>query len=235
MNLPDGLVINLNNVVLDDRSTFELPVVIQCTFSNLHEIHVGCFTGIYGGKIGHCTIGRYCSIAPAVDIASDQHPTDWLSSSMVQYVDNIHGWGDWIKRNGDNYYPPVNKFHSNEPVTIGNDVWVGQGVFIKSGVKIGDGAVIAAHSVVTKDVPSFAIVAGVPATVKKYRFDEDTIERIKQIEWWNYNISGIKSISFNNISSSLDLLSKLIDDKKLVCIRPKTICYSDIKNKTLST
>ena len=72
-----------------------------------------------------------------------------------------------------------------EPVQIGNDVWIGARATILDGVKIGDGAVIAAGAVVTKDVPSYAIVGGVPAKVIKYRFDENRIKELLVEQWWN--------------------------------------------------
>ena len=68
---------------------------------------------------------------------------------------------------------------------IGNDVWIGKRAIIKAGVKIGDGAVVGAGAVVTKDVPPYAIVAGVPAKIIKYRFDEDTIAQLLKTKWWN--------------------------------------------------
>ena len=74
----------------------------------------------------------------------------------------------------------------NQGVEIGNDVWIGEAVFINDGVKIGTGAVVGAHSVVTKDVPPYAIVAGVPAKMIRYRFDEETIQKLLESKWWEW-------------------------------------------------
>lgn len=85
-----------------------------------------------------------------------------------------------------------NKHFSNIPaeinknVVIGNDVWIGEAVFINDGVKIGSGAVIGAHSVVTKDIPPYAIVAGAPAKILRYRFDEETIKHLLESRWWEW-------------------------------------------------
>lgn len=68
---------------------------------------------------------------------------------------------------------------------IGNDVWIGQNVFLIGGIHVGDGAVILAGAVVTKDVPAYAIVGGVPAKIVKYRYDDETIEFFLNIKWWN--------------------------------------------------
>lgn len=198
------------------NSWVEAPVVIQATLAPNNLIQVGAFTGIYGGKIGHCKIGRYCSIAPGVDIASDQHPSDWLSTSMVQYVPNVHGWSTWLNENNYVSEPSNNRFNSNSFVEIGNDVWVGQGVFIKSGIRIGDGAIIAAHSVVINDVPPYAIVAGVPATVKKFRFDDSVIAMMSKIRWWDYNIQAVASkINFANVQEALSVLESEIGEGRL--------------------
>ena len=70
--------------------------------------------------------------------------------------------------------------------TVGNDVWIGQDVVIKGGVKIGDGAVIGARSVVTRDVPPYAVVVGVPAKVIKYRFEQEKIDFLEKLQWWNW-------------------------------------------------
>ncbi|ENF3824570.1 CatB-related O-acetyltransferase [Escherichia coli] len=74
---------------------------------------------------------------------------------------------------------------------IGNDVWIGNDVVLKGGIAIGDGAVIAANSVVTKDVPPYAIVAGVPAKIIRFRFDSNVIDELLRIKWWNYNYSDL--------------------------------------------
>lgn len=79
----------------------------------------------------------------------------------------------------------------NKGVEIGNDVWIGEAVFINDGVKIGTGAVIGAHSVVNKDVPPYAIVAGAPAKILRYRFDHDVIEKLLESKWWEWSENRI--------------------------------------------
>jgi acetyltransferase-like isoleucine patch superfamily enzyme len=75
---------------------------------------------------------------------------------------------------------------------IGNDVWIGNSVVIKGGVMIGDGAVVGAVAVVTHDVPAYAIVAGVPATIIKYRFDDEKIRRLLETKWWDWSDDEIR-------------------------------------------
>lgn len=70
---------------------------------------------------------------------------------------------------------------------IGNDVWIGRGATIMPGVKIGNGAVIGSMAVVAKDVPDYAIVAGNPARIIRYRFDQETIDFLNDLEWWDFS------------------------------------------------
>ena len=79
-----------------------------------------------------------------------------------------------------------------ETTTVGNDVWIGCNVVVLPGVTIGDGAVVAAGSIVTKDVPPYAIVAGSPARVLRYRWDEKTVERVAALRWWDWDDHKIK-------------------------------------------
>lgn len=224
IELPEGsgIIISGKLPCLQRGSWFEPPIVIQATLMPMNLIQIGAFTGIFGGRLGSCKIGRYCSIAYDVDIASDQHPTDWLSTSMLQYVPDVHGWGHWLKDNGYPYFPPTQPFNSKVPAEIGNDVWIGQGVFIKSGVKIGDGAIIAAHSVVVNDIPPYAIAAGVPAVVKKMRFDEVIINELLELKWWNYSIASIDGIDFKNISFAIKFLKDKINKNQLQQYSPIT-------------
>ncbi|QBY49678.1 CatB-related O-acetyltransferase [Cupriavidus oxalaticus] len=212
IEFPDNSGVNIAGKIprLHRDSWFEPPLVVQAAIAPMNLIQLDAFTGIYGGKIGHCRIGRYCSIAPGVDIASDQHPTDWLSSSMIQYVPDLHGWGSWLSSRGEKYITPTERFSSNAQVIIGNDVWIGQGVFIKSGVKIGDGAVIAAHSVVIDDVPPYMIAAGVPAKIKKPRFDEVIIERLLELSWWNYNLMEVGELNFRSPMDAVEKIAEAI-------------------------
>ncbi|OKP43933.1 hypothetical protein BJP24_14450 [Aeromonas allosaccharophila] len=89
-------------------------------------------------------------------------------------------------------------FRNNKKISIGNDVWIGQNVTVLRGVTIGDGAVIGANSVVTKNVPPYSIVAGVPAREIKKRFNDETISLLMEAKWWNYSISVISGIDLSN-------------------------------------
>lgn len=129
----------------------------------------------YDCQIVCCDIGAFCSISDHVYIGGAEHPMDWISTSPV--FQNVKHSGP-TKRFAKFDLPPMKR------TIIGNDVWIGHGATIKQGVTIGHGAVVASNAVVTKDVPSYAIVGGVPANVIKYRFDEETITRLLEEKWW---------------------------------------------------
>ena len=90
-----------------------------------------------------------------------------------------------------------------------NDVWIGDGAFIKNGVTIGDGAIIGAKAVVTKNIPPYAIVAGIPAEVIGYRFDEKTICSLLESKWWNLPDDTIRQIPFDDIEKAVEFLASI--------------------------
>lgn len=130
----------------------------------------------YDDEIVNCEIGQFCSISDEVVIGGAEHPMEWVSSSPV--FQNV-------KHSGPKRKFAKFDFEGIKRTKVGNDVWIGKRAIIKAGVRIGDGAVIGSGSVVTKDVPPYAIVGGIPAKLIKYRFDEDTIKNLLQSEWWN--------------------------------------------------
>lgn len=130
----------------------------------------------YDCEFNHCDIGCFCSISDSVFIGGGEHPWKWASTSPV-FQDKSHG-PRGLKHLASFEIP------KNKKTIIGNDVWIGHGVSIKQGVNVGDGVVIATGAVVTKDVPPYAIVGGVPAKVLKYRFDDETIEALLKSKWW---------------------------------------------------
>jgi acetyltransferase-like isoleucine patch superfamily enzyme len=93
--------------------------------------------------------------------------------------------------------------------TIGNDVWIGMNVMILSGVSIGDGAIVAANTVVTKDVPPYAIVAGNPGRIKKYRFSQDIIDELLRYPWWALPDETVRNDILPTMNNIHDTIAKL--------------------------
>ena len=140
-------------------------------------------------------IGKYVSIAENVCIGiGNEHPTNFVSTS-----------------NSLNDY---NKFYysKRKPCIIGNDVWIGRNAIIKNGTNIGTGSIIGMGSVVTKDVPPYAIVGGNPAKIIRYRFDEITIKKLIDSQWWNLKHEDLKKMTIKNPQKFLEEINEIRSD-----------------------
>ena len=134
--------------------------------------------------IQNATIGKFCSIANDVFIGLGKHPTDYFSTSPLFY-----------RRNNTFNLSLVGQdlqFEEYKKIDIGHDVWIGARAIILDGLSIGHGAIIAANSVVTKDVPAYAILGGVPAKIIKYRFNKNKIDMLLESQWWDWELEKIK-------------------------------------------
>lgn len=169
----------------------------------------------YGSYLGHDakisgSVGRYSTIAPHVVVVNGTHPTNtFVSTHPVFYSDrncvDLH-YGDVAKFAEFHYADPHNKMD----VVIGSDVWIGYRAILLAGVTIGDGAIVAAGAVVTKDVPPYAIVGGVPAKMIRKRFSDETIELLLREKWWERGEDWIVKHydAFENVEYLIECLKR---------------------------
>lgn len=160
-------------------------------YSGCHIVDtvIGDFTYCsYDSKIVKANIGKFCSIASRVTIGAAEHPLDWISTSPV-FED--------VKNSGTNVKFATEKIPPVKTTNIGHDVWIGERAMIKQGVTIGNGAVIGAMAMVTKDVPAYAVVAGIPARIIRFRFEPDIISALEESKWWDYCDDKLKVMGKN--------------------------------------
>jgi acetyltransferase-like isoleucine patch superfamily enzyme len=188
------------------KSTIRGPLFLNKNSQVGPDVDVGKYSGMNESCfIARATMGAFCAIGARTAINPFNHPSDWLSINEFQYHPNSFDWVDEyndfvrLERTPDMF----------KHVTIGNDVWTGHNVNVMAGVSVGDGAIIAAGSVVTKDVPPYAVVAGVPATIKRFRFSERTIERLLRLKWWDLELSQLSGLPFRDIDRCLDMLEAI--------------------------
>lgn len=159
----------------------------------IYNSKVDDYTYIAQGAIIRFTeIGKFCSIGANLVSGWGIHPIKSLSTSPMFYSTQ--------KQNGFSL-SDIDKIEETKSITIGNDVFIGMNVTILDGVSIGDGAVIGAGAVVSKDIPPYAIAVGCPIQIKGYRFDDNTIAKLLEIKWWNWNDEKLKNVEiyFDNI------------------------------------
>lgn len=118
-------------------------------------------------------------------------------------IGNFCSYDTWLAEDIKKYPWAISK-----PTKIGNDVWIGANAVIQSGVTIGDGAIIGSGAIVTKNVPPYAIVAGVPAKLLRYRFNKTQIKDLLKLQWWNLPFDKIKNLPFNNINKVIQILKR---------------------------
>ena len=192
------------------RFNFSVGLGRDSTFEGANSIGENSyFSGMMGYGTYMCSncsivgnIGRFCSIASDVKNSQGVHPIDapFVTTSPMFY--------SLRKQTGSTFAKKQLFDELKEPIEIGHDCWIGQHAFIVGGVKVGTGAVVLAGAVVTKDVPPYAVVGGIPARVLRYRYDEETIKFLLKSEWWNFQLDWL--------GENYELLSNINEFKRVI-------------------
>lgn len=178
----------------DLKFFFSCDISLKSFFEGANKIYPHTsFSGNmgYGSYIGpkceiDANIGRFSSIAPHVRTNRGIHPiVEPLATTCPMFFSTK-------RQNGVTFADQMMFKEVKSATTIGNDCWIGENVFFAGGLTIGDGAVVLAGAVVTKDIPPYAIVGGVPAKVLKYRYDDETVKWLLDFKWWNKDINWLR-------------------------------------------
>ena len=180
---------------------------MNSTFEGLNQLHrnvtyngsMGFGSYIANDSVIFANIGRFTSIGPKVSCVGGRHPyrVPFVTTSPVFFSEkNYRGQcgGTFATRQMYEEFSYAEP-RSKTPVVIGSDCWIGAEVMLIGGVHVSDGAVVYARSVVTKDVPPYAIVGGVPARILGYRYDTNTIDWLMNLRWWNKDINWLREHS----------------------------------------
>lgn len=192
LNLPEkigsvtfsGFSRGIQNVVFEGENS----VADRCNFSGNINIGYATTLGCNNFFHGDISIGKYCQIGADVAIHTTNHPIEFLST----YINKKLFDGD------------LKQLKTTGRVIIGNDVWIGHRVIIVGNVTIGNGAILAAGSVVTKDVSPYTIVAGIPAKEVRQRFSASVIVEIEALQWWDKSdveLEKIKPLFFKDLTN----------------------------------
>lgn len=166
----------------------------------------------YGPLCSHWlveSVGAFCSFATGSAV-TENHPVDLISTHPFLYADSRANNVFWYKYEDSKdarwYFDGINPrgtVGKLSKVKIGNDVWLGRNVIITNGANIGNGVIAAAGAVITKDVPDYAVVAGVPARIIRYRYTEEQINKLNQIAWWDWSDELIRE-RYEDFFKSID-------------------------------
>lgn len=183
-------VVSNPNIIIGDYTYYDDP-----EDSENFERNVLYHYPFVGDKL---IIGKFCALATGVKFIMNgaNHKISGFSTYPFYIFGN--GW--------ERVAPQPDELPFKGDIVIGNDVWIGYGTVIMPGVKIGDGAIVAAKSIVTKDVSPYTVVGGNPAYLLRKRFSDETIELLLKISWWNWDIEKITRNLEKIVSADIEAL-----------------------------
>lgn len=201
----------------------------------------------FGHRLKHCSLGsfaffnaagktsayrvhfgRYSQIGEGSVLGPPEHPQDWFSNhpfafTRPSHMPSIYALPDFVRLAPEDDGGP--SYVDTVPVDthVGHEAYIGVGCFVKRGVRIGAGAVIGAYSLVTRDIPPYAVAVGSPARVMRLRFDEKIVERFLALEWWRYDLAPWKrSVDFSRVEATLAFFEERKALGELLSLRPET-------------
>lgn len=155
--------------------------------TKLLEVEMGDYSYVVNdADIAYARIGKFCSIAAMTRLNPGNHPTWRASQAHFTYRASAYFPGE---ADETDFF----QWRRDQRLTLGHDVWIGHGAVVLAGRSVGTGAVVAAGAVVSKDVPAYAIVAGVPARVVKERFPADIAARLQALGWWDWSHEQLRA------------------------------------------
>lgn len=155
--------------------------------TKLLEVEMGDYSYVVNdADIAYATIGKFCSIAAMTRLNPGNHPTWRATQAHFTYRASAYFPGE--EDEADFF-----QWRRDQKLTLGHDVWIGHGAVVLAGRSVGTGAVVAAGAVVSKDVPAYAIVAGVPARFVKWRFPQDIATRLESLAWWDWSHAQLRA------------------------------------------
>ncbi|QUX93717.1 acetyltransferase [Marinomonas sp. A3A] len=165
------------------------------------NVTFGDFTYVASGtNISNTNLGSFCSVGPECRIGLGTHPSNDFISTHPTFFSTLEQCGTTFSN--DDY------FSEFADIKIGHDVWLGSRVTVFDGINIGNGAIVGACAVVTKDVPPYAIVGGVPAKIIRYRFNQEQIEVLQKAKWWELDSEFLKQHfkSMHNFEDFMEMI-----------------------------
>lgn len=198
-----------SGLTISSDATFEPPCSIKW-MSIESTFRLGAFSYAVSGYYSCVSIGRYTSIGEQAQIGRASHPTTWTSTSPFFYLpgplfnvgENFDGHEQYKKYDAPARPGVVST--AFKPIRIGNDVYIGHGAMVMPGVTIGDGAIVAANSVVTKDVPAYGIVAGNPARLVRFRLDPTIFAQLLHLQWWRFAPWQLVDVDFSDPAAAVE-------------------------------
>lgn len=189
---------------------------------------MGAFSYSHAFLPTHAKIGRYCSFGAGLFWIGGEHPAGWATTSPFTYGEAMEATRVFFAERGLERRARLWDAQKPWGVEIGHDVWIGDGVAMGQFVRIGHGAVIGARSLVLKDVPPYAVMAGHPARLIRYRFPEPLIERMLALEWWRYTPDALQEASIDQPERFVEELPQIVERLGARPINPPCLTGADL-------